>query len=40
MLDAAEAVFGRRGFHGASMDEIARRSGITKALLYQYFGSK
>lgn len=40
MLDAAEAVIGRRGFQGASMDEIARRSGITKALLYQYFGSK
>jgi AcrR family transcriptional regulator len=40
MLDAAEKVFGRRGFHAASMDEIARRSGITKALLYQYFGSK
>jgi AcrR family transcriptional regulator len=40
MLDAAEFVFGRRGFQGGSMDEIARRSGITKALLYQYFGSK
>jgi AcrR family transcriptional regulator len=40
MLDAAEAAFGKRGFQGASMDEIARRSGITKALLYQYFGSK
>jgi AcrR family transcriptional regulator len=40
MLDAAETVFGSRGFHAASMDEIARRSGITKALLYQYFGSK
>jgi AcrR family transcriptional regulator len=40
MLDAAEAAFGRRGFQGVSMDEIARRSGITKALLYQYFGSK
>ena len=40
MLDAAEAVFGKHGFQAASMDEIARRSGITKALLYQYFGSK
>src|SRR5712691_11839152 len=40
MLDAAETVFGRHGFQVASMDEIARRSGITKALLYQYFGSK
>ena len=40
MLDAAEEVFGQQGFQAASMDEIARRSGITKALLYQYFGSK
>lgn len=40
MLDAAEEVFTQRGFQRASMEEIARRSGITKALLYQYFGSK
>jgi AcrR family transcriptional regulator len=40
MLDAAGEVFGQHGFQTASMDEIARRSGITKALLYQYFGSK
>jgi AcrR family transcriptional regulator len=40
MLEAAGAVFGARGFTAASMDEIAERSGITKALLYQYFGSK
>jgi AcrR family transcriptional regulator len=40
MLDAAEAAFGASGFAGASMDAIAAASGITKALLYQYFGSK
>lgn len=40
MLDAAEHVFARHSFQAASMEEIARRSGITKALLYQYFGSK
>ncbi len=40
MLDAAGEVFGQQAFQAASMDEIARRSGITKALLYQYFGSK
>lgn len=40
MLDAAEEVFGARGFRGASMDEIAERSGVTKPLVYQYFGSK
>ena len=40
MLDAGERIFGARGFRAASMDDIARASGITKALLYQYFGSK
>lgn len=40
MLDAAEEVFGTIGFRAASMDDIARRSGVTKALLYQYFSSK
>jgi AcrR family transcriptional regulator len=40
MLLAGERIFGARGFRGASMDEIAEASGITKALLYQYFGSK
>ncbi len=40
MLEAAEEVFGAAGFRAASMDEIAARSGITKAMLYQYFASK
>jgi AcrR family transcriptional regulator len=40
MLDAAEAVFGRESFQSASMEEIAQRSGITKALVYHYFESK
>jgi AcrR family transcriptional regulator len=40
MLGAGERIFGARGFRAASMDEIAEASGITKALLYQYFGSK
>src|SRR5215216_2060903 len=40
MVDAAKAVFAERGFHGASMDEIAERAGIAKPLLYSYFGSK
>jgi AcrR family transcriptional regulator len=40
MLAAAEVTFAEHGFAGASMESIAQRSGITKALLYQYFGSK
>lgn len=40
MLEVAAGVFGRRGYHAASMDEIARRCGVTKPMLYAYFGSK
>ncbi|TMK38605.1 MAG: helix-turn-helix transcriptional regulator [Actinobacteria bacterium] len=40
MLDVADAVFAERGYHGASMDDIARRVGVTKPMLYNYFGSK
>jgi AcrR family transcriptional regulator len=40
MLAAAAKVFGEHGYHGASMDEIAAAAGITKPMLYVYFGSK
>ncbi|HEY4454930.1 MAG TPA: TetR/AcrR family transcriptional regulator [Pseudonocardiaceae bacterium] len=40
ILAAGTEEFGRAGYAGASMVEIARRVGVTKPLLYQYFGSK
>jgi AcrR family transcriptional regulator len=40
MLRAAGEAFATRGFHGSSMDDIARAAGITKPMLYRYFGSK
>ncbi|MGI5146697.1 TetR/AcrR family transcriptional regulator [Plantactinospora sp. CA-294935] len=40
MLDAAVKVFSRRGFHAASMDEIADEAGISKPMVYAYLGSK
>ncbi|GAA3933491.1 TetR/AcrR family transcriptional regulator [Actinomadura viridis] len=40
MLEVAEAVFAERGFRAASMDEIAERCGVSKPMLYEYFGSK
>jgi AcrR family transcriptional regulator len=40
MLEVAGQSFAEHGFHAASMDEIARRAGISKPMLYQYFGSK
>jgi AcrR family transcriptional regulator len=40
MLDAAGRAFATRGFHAASMDAIAADAGVTKPMLYRYFGSK
>src|SRR3954462_3535741 len=40
MVAAAERLFAEHGYHGVSMDEIAAASGITKPMLYEYFGSK
>lgn len=40
MLDVAAEVFGEQGYAGANMDEIATRCGVTKPMLYNYFGSK
>ena len=37
---AALQVFGERGYHGASIDEICRRAGITPPVLYDHFASK
>jgi AcrR family transcriptional regulator len=40
LLDAARDVFGREGYHAASMDAVARRAGVTKPTLYDHFPSK
>ena len=40
MLRAAGDAFARSGFHDASMDDIAQAAGISKPMLYNYFGSK
>jgi len=40
MLRAAGDAFAIHGFHGSSMDDIARAAGVTKPMLYRYFGSK
>ena len=40
ILDVAIEVFGRAGFHGASMNDIADAAGVTKPVLYQHFDSK
>lgn len=40
ILDAARAVFLRRGTAGARMQEIASEAGVNQALLHYYFRSK
>jgi len=40
MVEAATRIFGERGYHETSMDEIAVACGITKPMLYAYFDSK
>jgi TetR/AcrR family transcriptional regulator len=40
LLRAARAAFAEGGLEGARVDDIARRAGINKQLVYHYFGSK
>ena len=40
LLDVALEVFGRQGFHAASMNDVAEAAGVTKPVLYQHFASK
>lgn len=40
ILAAAEEVFAQRGYHGSSLDDIAKASGTSKALIYEHFESK
>jgi TetR/AcrR family transcriptional repressor of mexJK operon len=40
VLDGAREVFLRDGFEGASVDDIARAAGVSKATLYSYFPDK
>jgi len=40
ILEAARSVLARKGFTGASMDEIARQAGVGKDTLYRRYKSK
>jgi AcrR family transcriptional regulator len=40
ILKSAAAAFRRRGYHGASVEEIARTLRMTKGSLYYYFKDK
>ncbi|MFZ0931885.1 MAG: TetR/AcrR family transcriptional regulator [Syntrophobacteraceae bacterium] len=40
IFDAALEVFSLKGFHPATMDEIAEKAGVGKGTLYRYFETK
>jgi AcrR family transcriptional regulator len=40
LLQAAARVYARRGFDGATLDEVAEEAGFTKGAVYDHFGSK
>jgi AcrR family transcriptional regulator len=40
IIGAAREEFARRGFAGARVEQIARRAGVNKQLLFYYFNSK
>jgi hypothetical protein len=40
ILDAAFGVFSARGYHNATVDDIAQEAGISKGTCYQYFNGQ
>lgn len=40
LLEAAARVYARRGFAGATLEEVAAEAGFTKGAVYAHFGSK
>ncbi len=40
VIEAAESEFGAHGFSGGSLNVIARRAGVAKGSLFQYFADK
>ena len=40
MIEVATRAFAEHGYHACSMEEIAEAAGVTKPMVYAYFGSK
>jgi AcrR family transcriptional regulator len=40
IVELAEELFAERGYAGASMEELCRRAGVTKPVVYELFDSK
>lgn len=40
IVEAARIVFAKKGYHDATMDDVAKEVGVSKGALYSYFKSK
>ncbi len=40
ILETAAVVFAQKGYHEATMDDVAGKLGVSKGAVYQYFSSK
>jgi TetR/AcrR family fatty acid metabolism transcriptional regulator len=40
ILKGAESIFAKKGFHEATISEIARKAKVSEATIYEYFSSK
>jgi TetR/AcrR family transcriptional regulator, fatty acid metabolism regulator protein len=40
ILRGAESIFAKKGFHEATISEIARKAKVSEATIYEYFSSK
>src|SRR3954447_601704 len=40
ILETAEEILSKKGYHATSMDEIAAQTGVAKGTLYQHFPTK
>jgi len=40
IMDAAERLFGERGFRKTTLDDVAAAAGVSRPLVYRYFGDK
>jgi TetR/AcrR family fatty acid metabolism transcriptional regulator len=40
ILEAAESIFSKRGFQGATVSDIAKKAHVSEATIYEYFSTK
>ncbi|MEA2752926.1 MAG: hypothetical protein QOI41_7069, partial [Myxococcales bacterium] len=40
LIDVGRVVFAKRGYEGASLEEIADRAKVSRPVLYEHFGGK